>query len=130
MITIMGVEWRGPDMDLGSWLRSVGLGKYESVFIANAIDSDVLPVLTEGDLEKLGVAMGDRKRLIKAIGTMAASSSVSFDASKAGENRGPTSAERRHLTVMICDLVGSTAGSLKIWAAFSTLIMPPVLASS
>jgi hypothetical protein len=59
-------------MDIGGWLRSLGLGKYEPVFIANAIDSDVLPVLTESDLEKLGVAMGDRKRLIKAIGAMVA----------------------------------------------------------
>jgi SAM domain (Sterile alpha motif) len=54
-------------MDVGGWLRNLGLGRYESTFIDNAIDSDVLSELTEGDLEKLGIALGDRKRLIKAI---------------------------------------------------------------
>jgi hypothetical protein len=41
-------------MDVGGWLRNLGLGRYESEFIENAIDTDVLPELTEGDLEKLG----------------------------------------------------------------------------
>jgi hypothetical protein len=54
-------------MDVGGWLRNLGLGQYESAFIENAIDTDVLPELTEGDLEKLGIPLGDRKRLIKAI---------------------------------------------------------------
>ena len=54
-------------MDVGGWLRNLGLGQYESAFIKNAIDTDVLAELTEGDLEKLGVPLGDRKRLIKAI---------------------------------------------------------------
>ena len=54
-------------MDVGGWLRNLGLGRYEPAFIANAIDSDVLAELTEGDLEKLGIPLGDRKRLIKAI---------------------------------------------------------------
>ena len=54
-------------MDIGGWLRNLGLGRYEAAFIENAIDSDVLAELTEGDLEKLGIPLGDRKRLIKAI---------------------------------------------------------------
>ena len=54
-------------MDVGGWLRNLGLGKYERAFIENAIDTDVLPELTEGDLEKLGIPLGDRKRLIRAI---------------------------------------------------------------
>jgi hypothetical protein len=45
-------------MNLGGWLRSLGLERYEAVFSKNEIDLDVLPELTEGDLEKLGVAMG------------------------------------------------------------------------
>jgi hypothetical protein len=49
-------------MDVGGWLRSLGLGKYEQTFIASAIDSDVLPELTEIDFEKLGIPLGDRKR--------------------------------------------------------------------
>jgi class 3 adenylate cyclase len=102
-------------MDIGGWLRSLGLGKYEPVFIANAIDSDVLPVLTESDLEKLGVVMGDRKRLIKAIGAMVAGSPGPFTAREVGEDiKKGQAAERRHLTVMICDLVDSTALSARL----------------
>ena len=54
-------------MDLGQWLRSLGLERYEAVFRENEIDLDVLSALSEGDLEKLGVPMGRRKRLLKAI---------------------------------------------------------------
>ena len=61
-------------MDVGGWLRNLGLGQYEPAFIENAIDTDVLPELTEGDLEKLGVPLGDRKRLIKAIKALAGGS--------------------------------------------------------
>ncbi|MCC2654807.1 MAG: adenylate/guanylate cyclase [Microvirga sp.] len=50
-------------MDIGDWLRSLGLERYERAFIDNAVDTDVLPELTESDLEKLGLALGDRKRL-------------------------------------------------------------------
>jgi len=53
-------------MDLGGWLRSLGLDQYEATFRANEIDTDVLPELTEIDLEKLGVPLGHRKRLLKA----------------------------------------------------------------
>ena len=54
-------------MDLGGWLRNLGLGQYKSAFLENDIDSDVLPELTDGDFEKLGISLGDRKRLIRAI---------------------------------------------------------------
>ena len=103
-------------MDIGGWLRSLGLGKYEAVFIANSIDSDVLPELTESDLEKLGVTMGDRKRLTKAIEAMVTAPPGPFTARKDGKDtkKGQVFAERRHLTVMICDLVGSTALSARL----------------
>jgi class 3 adenylate cyclase/predicted ATPase len=106
-------------MDVGGWLRDLGLGRYEPAFIENAIDSDVLPELTEGDLKKLGIPLGDRKRLIKAIRAMSAgspsasvTSAVGGDA-PSGQPR-VAAAERRHLTVMICDLVGSTALSARL----------------
>jgi hypothetical protein len=54
-------------MDVGSWLRSLGLGQYEANFRDNKIDFDVLADLTDGDLEKLGVPLGDRRRLLRAI---------------------------------------------------------------
>src|SRR5215831_15290681 len=105
-------------MDVGSWLRELGLGQYEPAFVENAIDSDVLSELTEDDLEKLGMPLGDRKRLIRAIRSRFAESGGAFT-SAVGEEvpGGPPSAataERRHLTVMICDLVGSTALSARL----------------
>jgi class 3 adenylate cyclase/predicted ATPase len=100
-------------MDVGGWLRSLGLGQYEPTFIENAIAFDVLPELTEDDLEKLGMRLGDRKRVIKAIKEMAVISPGEIVASEARESSAAhpalAPAERRHLTVMICDLVGSTA---------------------
>src|SRR3984957_17176362 len=101
-------------MDVGEWLRSLGLSRYEEAFREAEIGPDVLPDLTDGDLEKLGVPLGDRKRLLKAI--------VSFGpAQMVAEPRGPSptpsstdAAERRQLTVMFCDLVGSTAISTRL----------------
>jgi len=105
-------------MDVGSWLRKLGLGQYEPAFVENAIDSDVLSELTEDDLEKLGIPLGDRKRLIRAIRSGFAESGGAFT-SAVGEEApggapGAATAERRHLTVMICDLVGSTALSARL----------------
>jgi class 3 adenylate cyclase/predicted ATPase/ABC-type transport system involved in cytochrome c biogenesis ATPase subunit len=102
-------------MDVGGWLRDLGLGRYESAFIENAIDSDALPELTEDDLRKLGIPLGDRKRLIKAIRAMVAGSPAAFITTGEYAQSGQAGAvERRHLTVMICDLVGSTALSARL----------------
>jgi class 3 adenylate cyclase/tetratricopeptide (TPR) repeat protein len=106
-------------MDVGGWLRSLGLGRYEPAFVQNAIDVDVLSELTEGDLETLGIPLGDRKRLIKAIRAMPIGSPGSLATSEIGRELQPgqpgvAAAERRHLTVMICDLVGSTALSARL----------------
>jgi hypothetical protein len=54
-------------MDVAAWLRDLGLGQYESRFRESEIDADVLPELTEADLEKLGLPLGPRKRILKAI---------------------------------------------------------------
>jgi class 3 adenylate cyclase len=106
-------------MDIGGWLQSVGLGQYERAFVKNAIGSDVLPDLTEADLEKLEIPLGDRKRLIRAIRTMVADlhgTTIANDIGEDTHNGQPliAIAERRHLTVMICDLVGSTALSARL----------------
>jgi class 3 adenylate cyclase/tetratricopeptide (TPR) repeat protein len=105
---------QGATMDVGSWLRSLGFGRYEPVFTENAIDSDVLSELTESDLEKLGIPLGDRKRLIKAIREMLASSPGALTTGGVDAQPRVAAAERRHLTVMICDLVGSTALSARL----------------
>jgi class 3 adenylate cyclase len=100
-------------MDVGGWLRSLGLGQYEALFRASDIDADILPELAEVDLEKLGVSLGHRKRLLRAISGLAtaeplAARSVSTGASARAD------AERRQLTVMFCDLVGSTPLSVRL----------------
>src|SRR5271163_331829 len=59
-------------MDVGDWLRSLGLGQYETLFRQNDIDAEVLPEVTEGDLEKFGVSFGHRKRLLRAIASLSA----------------------------------------------------------
>jgi class 3 adenylate cyclase/predicted ATPase len=104
---------KGTTIDIGAWLRDLGLGQYETSFRANEIDADVLPDLTELDLEKLGLPLGHRKRLLKAIANLTARS----PGSSAPASRSPaaqatpseTVAERRQVTVMFSDLVGSTA---------------------
>src|SRR6516225_2463818 len=99
-------------MDVGGWLRSLGLGQYEALFRASEIDADILPELTEVDLEKLGVPLGHRKRLLRAIsGLTAAETSAAPSASTGAKPQ--DAAERRQLTVMFCDLVGSTALSVR-----------------
>ena len=94
---------------MADWLRNLGLGQYELAFIKNAIDTDVLPELTEGDLEKLEIPLGDRKRLIKAIKALAGGSPGAIITSEVGENALGDDAERRQVTVMFCDVVGLAA---------------------
>jgi class 3 adenylate cyclase/predicted ATPase len=103
-------------MDVGDWLGSLGLGQYLALFREHAIDAEVLPDLTDADLEKFGVPFGHRKRLIKAIAKLGA---VAPEQAKAPLQSSATilpdaSAERRHLTVMFVDLVGSTALSARL----------------
>jgi len=96
-------------MDVGDWLRNLGLSQYEAMFRANEIDTDVLPELTETDLEKLGVPLGHRKRLLKAIAGLAATEKLAPTSGSAPVRPETDAAERRQVTVMFSDLVGSTA---------------------
>ena len=68
-------------MNVADWLRNLGLSQYESAFIENAIDIDVLPELSEHDLEKLGIPLGHRKRLVRAIKEMAPGGVINAGAS-------------------------------------------------
>ena len=98
-------------MDVGDWLRGLGLGRYETVFRDNEIDVEVLRELTESDLEKLGVPLGHRKRLLKAIADAGATAIAPPTVTARPDAQ---AAERRQLTVMFIDLVGSTALSAKL----------------
>jgi class 3 adenylate cyclase len=89
-------------LDIRAWLSSLGLQQYEPVFRENAVDAETLPGLTEADLEKLGVLLGHRKRILSAIATLQS-------APVTGPVRHDRPAERRQLTILFCDLVGSTA---------------------
>jgi hypothetical protein len=101
------------------WLRSLGLGKYEASFRDNAIDADLLPRLTDAGLKDIGVsALGDRLRLLDAIAALAVAKPPS-DAPAPPLKPAPpkalqVSAERRPITVMFCDLVGSTSMAAKL----------------
>jgi class 3 adenylate cyclase len=108
-------------MDIVVWLRSLGLEEYEAAFRENKVDAAVLPNLTAEDLKDLGVAaVGDRRKLLEAISALRADVAVKTpsadeatapsDASAFPEDR----AERRQVTVMFSDLVGSTALSARM----------------
>ncbi len=101
-------------MDIGVWLRGLGLSRYEAAFRDNSIGPDILPDLTGDDLEKLGVTLGDRKRLLKAIASVCARETAPKPPSPSSRPSSTDAAERRQLTVMFCDLVGSTALSKRL----------------
>jgi class 3 adenylate cyclase len=104
-------------MDIGAWLRGLGLEQYEQAFRANAIDAETLITLTADDLRMLGVAaIGHRKKLLAAIAALGATAPAAITGAETiavpTQARpvlaAPSGGERRHLTVMFCDLVGST----------------------
>lgn len=98
-------------MDVGRWLRGLGLGEYEDNFRNNKIDADVLPQLTADDLRDMGVVVvGDRRRLLSAIAALAGATPAVDAPTSAHAHKGQLiSAERRPIAVMFCDLVGSTS---------------------
>jgi hypothetical protein len=99
-------------MDVAAWLRDLGLGQYEGRFRESEIEADILPELTEADLEKLGLPLGHRKRILKAIANLGEASKTSGAESLALPPE--DAAERRQLTVMFSDLAGSTALSARL----------------
>jgi class 3 adenylate cyclase/tetratricopeptide (TPR) repeat protein len=101
-------------MDVGVWLQQLGLGQYEAAFRESEIDADVLPELTDRHLKDLGVPLGHRLKMLRAIRDLAGDTSVTAQASAVTEPRPQDSAERRQVTVMFTDLVGSTALSARM----------------
>jgi class 3 adenylate cyclase len=104
-------------MDVGGWLRSLGLDRYEAAFRDNEISERVLASLTQEDLKEIGVGpVGHRRLLLEAIAALHAdkgcadAATTSSAPSISPEDR----AERRQVTVMFCDLVGSTALSTRM----------------
>ena len=96
-------------MDIAAWLQGLGLERYITAFRDNEIDWEVLPRLTSEDLREIGVAaVGHRRKLLDAIAALGASTpTVALTTAVSGALTS-ADAERRQLTVMFCDLVGST----------------------
>src|SRR5208283_5044758 len=96
--------------DFKLWLQSVGLEKYGEIFASHDIDLTVVPDLTEQDLEKLGLSLGHRRKFMTAAAFRAAptSSPVASAQAQPVDQLAPA-VERRQLTVVFVDLVGSTA---------------------
>jgi class 3 adenylate cyclase len=96
-------------MDVAEWLRKLGLEEYEPAFRANNVDAQVLRRLTAEDLISIGVtSVGHRRRLLDAIAALADEAPAALDSPIRA------AAERRQLTVMFCDLVGSTPLSARL----------------
>src|SRR4051812_33749049 len=110
-------------MDVAAWLRALGLDQYEAAFRANGVDAEVLPTLTGEELKDIGVSsIRHRRRLLEAIAALrsqatSAETFVQGSPSPTDPTRplgaSETTAERRPLSVMFCDLIGSTA--LSAW---------------
>lgn len=100
-------------MDIENWLRRIGFGQYVELFRANDIDFKLLKGLSGDDLKDIGVvSLGHRRKLLEAIADLDASAAAPWPASTAAIP--PSMAERRQLTVMFVDLVGSTALSARL----------------
>ena len=113
-------------MDVGAWLRNLGLGQYEAAFRDNSVDARVLPRLTGDDLKELGItSVGHRRIVLDAISELRSAAVASGAPIEALAPPSPPSAvrpakvsevaaERRPITVMFCDLVGSTGLAAKL----------------
>ena len=106
-------------MDVAAWLRGLGLERYAPAFRDNDIDGEVLPELTADDLIELGVtSVGHRRKLLAAIAALATRPTPAAERQRLARHPATLApridAERRQLTVMFCDLVGSTALSARL----------------
>jgi class 3 adenylate cyclase/tetratricopeptide (TPR) repeat protein len=100
-----------------TWLAEIGLGSYDVIFASNKIDFDVVRLLNDADLRELGLTLGDRKRLLQAVARLDELAAVVAPATALEphhEDAVSHGGERRQITVMFCDLVGSTALSEKL----------------
>jgi class 3 adenylate cyclase len=95
--------------EISDWLEKLGMSEYAKRFAENDIDIEVLGDLTDADFDRLGVSIGHRRKLLKALATGAATGAEAPRSKSATE-----SAERRQVTVMFSDLVGSTAISARM----------------
>ncbi len=96
--------------DIAAWLEQLGLAKYAPIFSENEVEAADLPELTEDDLKEIGLPLGPRRRILKAVRALDAGDRVPKEGTgdDTADAHTRVEAERRQLTVMFCDLVGST----------------------
>jgi class 3 adenylate cyclase len=94
---------------IADWLKKLGMSEYAQRFADNDIDISVLPHLTDRDLKELGLSLGHRRRLLAAVAELAGSPPLRTQSPVVTDANAQDAAQRRQLTVMFCDLVGSTA---------------------
>ena len=99
---------------IADWLEKLGMSEYAERFSENKIDVSVLPHLTDQDLKDIGVALGHRRKILAAIAEFAGAAPAVSKLVLASEPKARDSAERRHVTVIFSDLVGSTALSARM----------------
>lgn len=99
--------------DIAKWLENIGLSEYSQRFVENGIDISVLPHLADQDLKELGVLLGHRRKILAAISRLPVATTAS-QSSTASEPQRREIAERRHVTVVFADMVGSTALSTRL----------------
>jgi hypothetical protein len=99
--------------EMTEWLEKLGMSEYADRFVENRIDVSVLSELTDLDLEKIGVALGDRRKILRAIRELASTAPSAQQRVLVGAKPQDT-AERRQVTVMFSDLVDSTALSARM----------------
>jgi class 3 adenylate cyclase len=102
----------GGNAAVADWLEKLGLSQYAQRFADNGVDLSVIRDLTEQDLKDLGVLLGHRRKILRTIAQLDGIAPAAIEART--ESLLHVGAERRHLTVMICDLVGSTALSVRL----------------
>ena len=94
---------------IADWLKTLGMSEYAERFAENGINVTALPHLTDQDLKDIGVLLGHRRVMLAAISKLAGAAPATPAAVAAAEPKPQDTAERRQVTVMFCDLVGSTA---------------------
>ena len=110
-----GYRYEGGMRDIAEWLQEIGLSEYSQRFAENGIDISVLPHLTDQDLKELGVLLGHRRKILAAIGRVAvATATTSLAPATPSEPLARKIAERRQVTVLFSDMVGSTALSTRL----------------
>ena len=99
---------------IADWLEKLGMPEYAQRFAENGVEIEALPHLTDQDLKDIGVLLGHRRVMLAAIGKLTGAAPATPEPTARAEPKPQDTAERRQVTVMFSDLVGSTALSARM----------------